>query len=401
MKRVKYALNLIFQYPLIFIFFLIDMLNITAFSFGTDEIESCKDAGDDGFTFIVDGKEYNCPIKGAEILSPTVYKLRKNDQNLCSYALNVHDKRKQFGILLSLIKGNQIILSKANSQIFLKFAEELGNEKLYESAHIASLEDVDPETFINYVIGHKEQGVSIVYDLQRIAENFEFFYAAKNFDKLTLDDLKTLSKMNGLSAISKRILQDKINKITKKPRNIEDYFHQKAQKPKVIVAHRKGNDNLNGLLRALSKQIQGNPILTQHVVVESKNNPKNAEIIIDPKNNQFCTFQKFIQFDFKERRIKLSGYSIRVGNKTEMGEVPAKFVLLGSNNLYEWNAIDEKVSYSQNFMHPYGEYVSNAKSEEHYRFINLILLENFSSNPNRKGNMQICSIEFFGELKSI
>ena len=375
------------------------MLNITAFSLPRQSLEHVNSDDGNEFKFIVNDKEYYCSCTAAEALSPLVKNLRTKDPTLNSLDLKIHDKRRQFAVLFNLIKGNQIILSKANAQIFIEFAKALNNTDLLRSAQIASATDVDPNDFIDYIIEHKEKEINIVYDLQRIAEHFDKFFACQSFSKLALNDIKALYKMDGISNIAKRLLKDKIYQMEKKPRNIDDFFLNPKQKKQIVVVN-DGTNDFQGIIYMLSKNIRGNPILTHNLVIESNNNSTlhNLDAFVECKVKDSIVFQDFIQYDFKERKIKLSAYIIRVGAKTANGEVPSKFVLLGSNNLHQWQCIDEKVTLDGNFIYPFGTYKSFVQNDDYFRFLKLLLLENFSTNTKRNSYMQINSIEFFGTL---
>ena len=374
-------------------------MNITAFSIQTDGDFPENESESEEFEFVVGGKSYKTSIAFAEKISPKVKEIRLKDPSIKTFTVDVRDKRSMFSVLMNLMRTRQTILSKANSPIFIEFGKALGNKDLERSATIASSKEVDPDDFLDYIIDHKKKGINIVYDLQRVAEHFEQFYASKSFSKLDLEDIKTLSKLPELTPISKKLLKDIITKKMNLHKNIESFFIQKP-KTSVITAHRDG-DSFPGLIAALSKDVKGNPILTNYISVISKTELKNPEMLADPSKKGFVAADQFIQFDFEERRVKLDGYSIRAGPKTENGEVPAKYVLLASNNLLEWHCIDESVELAESFIYPFGECYRSVYCDEEYRFFRIIIIENFSRNKEKKRLMQLSAVEFYGEMRSI
>ncbi|OHT01408.1 hypothetical protein TRFO_31783 [Tritrichomonas foetus] len=186
--------------------------------------------------------------------------------------------------------------------------------------------------------------------------------------------------------------------------------YQKKIAEKIITINENDNSELNGIISYLLRK-EGKDILTNGSLtlsaVGSLNPIHPIECIIEYGeliNSHFYNYYmndptsedgSWIQFDFDNRTIKLTAYSIRTNKNYPDWYHPKSWRIVGSNNLNEWKILDHRID--NEYLHDtYKLYrFSCDENDENYRYIRYIQED---SQFNRKYNIQITCFELFGEL---
>ncbi|KAK8866351.1 hypothetical protein M9Y10_009313 [Tritrichomonas musculus] len=103
----------------------------------------------------------------------------------------------------------------------------------------------------------------------------------------------------------------------------------------------------------------------------------------------------FICFDFKERKIKLSNYSVRssIGTKPKSENVQC-WKIEGSNDNIKWDTLDSQtIEKSLDGKGFYNTFSANSSG-----FYRLIRMRQTNANTSKNNVLKIGEIEFFGEI---
>ena len=166
-------------------------------------------------------------------------------------------------------------------------------------------------------------------------------------------------------------------------------------------------NDLNGIIRYLTKQCGGNVYDKGIVGIDSS--PEWNESLL-PKNvvdldslNFFVTRNSnenaFISFDFKERKIHPTHYTIRARSDGDADyHHPKKWVIEGSNDNNNWKIIsgEENVEFflTRNTIHTF-KIKEKLEFDEKFKFLRMR-----QTGPNITGDYHLClsALEFFGYL---
>ena len=109
----------------------------------------------------------------------------------------------------------------------------------------------------------------------------------------------------------------------------------------------------------------------------------------------------WIEFDFCERKINLSSYTIRTNNNNENWNHPKSWQICGSNDKEKWDIIDQQTENS--ILRGFGKqhrFECSKKDNNYYRYIKYIQDDNWNSNRQKKFNIYLTCIEFFGSISA-
>ena len=181
----------------------------------------------------------------------------------------------------------------------------------------------------------------------------------------------------------------------------------------------KEGEDLNGiisyLIREEGREILSNGTLTLTGGTDPKLNPYHPITNIteyDEKiNDYFYNFHStlipseesnFIDFDFGQRKIKISSYTIRSNKNPENGRYhPKTWKICGSNDKENWDIIDQQVDCNElNGPYKQHHFVCDQVKNK-YRYIRYIQEDSFDSartRSNFKYIIYLTCIEFFGEI---
>lgn len=171
--------------------------------------------------------------------------------------------------------------------------------------------------------------------------------------------------------------------------------------------YEKGKE-LNGLLRHLTNETgsnihdNGTIEITSNDITSDSCHPKN--LVDYQKDNYYNTNSKgnaFICFDFKEKSVNLSSYSIKSNGNSDGSNNLRNWVIEVSNNRQEWEETDRRTNDSSlngnNIIFLFNVQNQNNKF---YRFIRLRQTGETSGSPNNQ-YFWFKNIEFYGKMKKL
>ena len=172
--------------------------------------------------------------------------------------------------------------------------------------------------------------------------------------------------------------------------------------PNIINIFLIKNQFFDGIFNYLTKTIKNNIYHLGIIDIKSTYSQyQDIEDILPPGKGKYwysiSSPNSFIQFNFKNKKIKISNYSLRNNSKIDDFYSPSSsksWVLLGSNDENSWDIIDEQ---RNNFSLFYGQTETNIQcfNNNFYQFIKIINLEN---HKNYENYFLLSIIEFFGEI---
>lgn len=199
-----------------------------------------------------------------------------------------------------------------------------------------------------------------------------------------------------------RIRQRFIGKETPKKRYSKQTKTDNKQNIKTVSYT---GDNFNGIIKMLTRECGGNVEDKGIVLVTSTQGygspPKCVADLDDLSSTRYTNSDQngFIQYDFKEKKVKPSYYTIRSRNANINNHHLKSWAIDGSNNgENDWKVLDtqDNVSYlnGPNAFHTF-QIKENLGEKEFYRFLRLRI-----TGPTTSSSYQICitGIEFFGSI---
>ena len=103
----------------------------------------------------------------------------------------------------------------------------------------------------------------------------------------------------------------------------------------------------------------------------------------------------YVQFDFKKRKVRVTGYSLRYGRLGGCG-YPRHWILKASNDCSAWTTIDRRDNNDDlNGDYKVATYTCNSPSDQFYQYVRLCQT---ARNSKDKNFLLLSEIEFFGQL---
>jgi len=180
----------------------------------------------------------------------------------------------------------------------------------------------------------------------------------------------------------------------------------------VIQVEFNGSDRLDGIIRSLTEAAGANTCDEDIIEITANQteprrfgsvNGGNPRVVVDLDsdvgwydNNQN---QSWLQFDFKDRKICISSYTIKFATGTSRGGSPARWIVEGSDDLGSWTVIDNRENYTGNFRdHQIENFECSSKSSQAFRYVRILVrIHEFYWGGNYQ--MAMTAIEFFGQLR--
>ncbi|OHS99969.1 hypothetical protein TRFO_33487 [Tritrichomonas foetus] len=164
------------------------------------------------------------------------------------------------------------------------------------------------------------------------------------------------------------------------------------------------HDPMNGIIRYLTNQYKGNICKLKIVDVfasGSGTNDQDISTLVDHNSDSdFWTNDvenSFFIFDFKNKRVKLTDYTIMSSRRVRCNDHPRNWVIEISNNKENWKIIDQQNNDSSlNESHVRSSFtINNGQNNEYARYVRF---KQLGRNWRDKYMMQFSFIEFFGSL---
>jgi hypothetical protein len=399
--------------------------------------------GINNFTFIAGIHRFECNKFEAAFLSPTVTNLLVNDCMLCEYDLGDCDLDSDtFHEFLSICRGSSFVVTDSNFESIKSLSKSLGNDELRDILFSSRFSDNDltVEDSIKRVEFHRLFECSSSTEIDFLASHFfeidesflrsldlPVFEAVVSSESLKLLDEDSLLTAildfgsSGLSLLhhiqSEYLSVDGINRLLNSisfddlNKDLWSSLCRRLRSP--ISISSLPCSRFRGWVFELdsSRRFEGGII--SHLTPKSGENVHTLGIVSitassSSRNqcyqvadyewkdywNSSSASGSWIQFDFKDRRISVSDYTIK--SDGHGGSHLRHWSVEGSTDGQSWVSLDRRDTSDLNgdyIVRSYHCTLSDAKS--FFRYIRLIQTGTNSSNYHQ---LQLCNLEFFGSL---
>lgn len=402
------------------------------------------------FTFIVNGEQFQTTKIIADLLSPKISNLHKADPTISEYIINTNSSGN-FQNILDLLDFSQKTIQEINIPFITEVIDELSNENI-------SIEIEEPEITIDNVVTLIERHEKLTFfssdifskEIGFLSEHFNEI-ECKDFDKLlqmkeeTLEKIIDNDKLNldtedqllkfinllylkndKYSKFYEFVLFENVEKQAMKEfisifnidhlttggwRSIMKAFTEgKQSKEQKCRYHRKSGkkvteismsgNNLKGIFNYFNTESN---IKNEVSVTCSSHRHGDLYLLLDIENtkNKFFTYNEsssWVCFEFKNRAVIPSGYSIRSKNNSEGSCHPKSWVIECSDDKNDWVTIDEQNNCpflnGSSFVHTFPiRNLENMKKEIKY-----IRMRMTGPNWYSSESLDMCSIEFYGQI---
>jgi hypothetical protein len=136
------------------------------------------------FVFMVGTQKYACHRYIADFLSPRIGDLHRSDPSLSEYIINTEDKFNLFKFFLTLAEGQSIEICPESIGFWSALCHELGNAEIYEKIS----ESLDHDLSIENALSRVEFRISLDQDISS-----EIQFIASHFSDFPISSLKMLS----------------------------------------------------------------------------------------------------------------------------------------------------------------------------------------------------------------
>jgi hypothetical protein len=135
------------------------------------------------FEFRVGDRSHSCSWFVAEFLSPKISQIRAADFTINSFKICAEDKSDMFERVLSLGRGDELVVNESNRDFLIEVFKELGNSELYRMM----FDDLDSDLTVTNVMDRLKMKRS-----SGLNTSNELDFIASNFHKLSRDSLGSL-----------------------------------------------------------------------------------------------------------------------------------------------------------------------------------------------------------------
>jgi hypothetical protein len=398
------------------------------------------------FEFTAGKRSYRCPIFVAEFLSPKIASLRLLDQTVTSYRVGVEDPDGSFANFLALGRGATIDMTTENYYFYLAVCSELCNEELcsiIESHYLIDLtinnvchvletkvlHGFDRRREIGFIAAHfseisesqllqltLDQLIDVLsHDGLRIKdEDWLYDFIARNFradsrfavlfENVAFEFLSAESIMDFIKSdiftymsfpIWNSVCHRLMLKVEPKVKNTNRYWIKSTEIPL------NPDYPLRGIIFTLSQRCGGNVSDHNLVNVSASSNSSGYKVqdVADLESDvKFATRDvpnSWICYDFKDFRIRPTGYSIRSQYDTGSGNCHLRsWVIESSDDGILWTEIDKR----QNNNDLNGQNLTKCFHIERSQKCRCIRLRQTGKSHSNNDLIFISSFEIFGVL---
>ena len=402
------------------------------------------------FVFVVGGVEYACCRFQASFVSGLVRRLLASDCCLSRVCLQVKDEDHNFEDVVNLMNGRSISITPVNAPFLAACARELENDELLErivgfqlDSEAVSMSNVvhrlrikrelhsDCNNELDFVASHLfETSLDFlsrlsVADLELVLTNpllkilsedqlydtILSLVSEKGDDFLVLlryVDMVFLSESK-LSEFLERIFPDLIEYVWAPLCEYVRRFCVSSAKENLRKAERyrpetftSANGAFNGIIQRLRDACRGNPHEKGVIAITASSTwltPCHRVIDYGSNGESWTSVNErnsFVQFDFKSRRVCLTGYSLmsHSGNSNFF----VSWAIEVSNDGLTWEAVDERNTRDLVGPRIVRTYECNKRSDRLVRFVRMRLNGNSSDGLHV---LSLSQIEFFGRITSL
>ena len=294
-------------------------------------------------------------------------------------------------------------LDKFISYIATHF-NEISKEKM-KSIDIYFIEKVLESESLK--IEDEDSLLSFILDLYNFDNKYSVLFQYVVFQNVTEETLEKFINQFNIEYINKSIWASICQRLLpSKEVQVSDsrYSTNKSMKSIIEFKIKKGSE-MKGIINFLTEKTGGNIHNNKTIEITASSTTSNSpENTVDFQNSN-CFYSKsepnsFICYDFKERQIQLTNYSIRRHHYFQNGCNLKSWIIEGSNDGSKWTKIDEhsndsSLNGSQNSPDQNIATFSVLQSNSFYRFIRLRQTGQSWRNDN---NICIEAVEMYGKL---
>ena len=412
---------------------------------------------DKDFTFIVGGSEYPCTRFQACFFSKRVARMVAGDRTIDRFCLESKDGKGQFRDIVCLMNGESIEITPENSAFLESCARELENDELlgsilwkldheqllpsnvveriklkraftqkcdreivFAATHFS---EVDVKALWTLPITDLELIVtSSALKLESEDQLFEIIHGLVNekgkeyavllrhvqFQFLSSENLDTFLGLifpDVLDASLWRLVHENLRLVCD-ARNQEALHGERYELPEKIREHQKDKyvtcscpSAFTGIMSYLRERCNGN--VHDKGIVEitsSSSDYSQCHRLVDYGwGNSWRSKDEpnsYVQFDFKDNRVALTGYSIKSDGSG--WRHLCNWVIEASVNGEKWEVLDSRNTKDLCGKYIVKTYQCNHRSDELWRFFRL---RQTGSNSSGNNYLYLSEIEFFGTLK--
>lgn len=394
-----------------------------------------------------------CSRGQISFISPVISKLLINDPTVSEFKLMTNNSSKLCEILRSLLNGKPVTIKEDQISTFLSISLELGNEELLSFVdNKLTLNNVTEIVKIKYnvslniereiefiashfhefnqsklsnlnlsiidnILGSKSLSINNEHDILMFicdlvsthGEEYRVLLGHLHIEYLEVNDIEIVVELiddsnigSLLSSVCKRLLCP----IVYTPTNDE-------QKVKLVDISAPINKNkFKGIFSHLWRIAEGNPVQRKVINIEGESYSSNyqaSDIIDQGKRNKINWDMlvtnaptDYLVFDFKSKRISLTGYSIKSDECVGIGQsIVLALNVEGSNDKKSWTLIDKRTSKEFNASL---EKQFSCKRSQLFRYIRIMMIGEWpylvrsQLHVISKPLFTIYGIEFFGTL---
>ncbi|KAK8893873.1 hypothetical protein M9Y10_022302 [Tritrichomonas musculus] len=405
---------------------------------------------ENNFTIKIGIKSYECNRVLASFISPVISQILSSDPLCNTFTIDVEDNQNLFDNIMALMNGDTIEINASNYDLLLLIASKLGNQEMQDDLSLMSFSE-NHVTFHNAIrrfISKSSLGISVEGESKFIASHFsEYAFDELNklddynldlilsqnnlkiedeswlfnflmrrnppspslfshlyFEYLTEKDIEKFLKflkeeeMTGplWAAISRRLVLhvdapfDMSSRHCGKVQNDDDEYDN-------VSINFSEDYPFEGIISFLTDKYGGNVSITKAVAISSSGTLWNSpSVIADFDSTDFWVSENlpdsWIAYDFKERLINITAYTIRGDNTGSL----CNWVVEGSIDKILWDELDRH----ENCSDLIGLYTSKSyfvDSRQEYRYIRLRQIGPDISNENY---LNLCCFEVFGSLST-
>jgi hypothetical protein len=404
---------------------------------------------DNDFAFLVGDRSYNCPWFIAAFLSPRIAQLHSNDPTMNEFVIETEDCEDEFGAFLSIGRGESVEVDEGNLRFLFSVARELGNFELS-----FSLQEVLQTTVPISGFAEHFKSLELGEDLSESAIEFlsiHFFEFEKSFLKylpisvlcgiLSHRSLRVESEdwlvkfiMSEIDSIGNAVLLLEFVRFEFLKKSTIDSFIDwsfdhfddldltislwRSLTRRLSEGLKVGScpterwvgkrfdpvegSGLDGIIAHLSRKHGGNVHVGGIVHVSSSSvlstNPCHAvQNVVDLVNHTASFFNskgepnQWLRYDFKDRRIELTDYSIAAHAD---GWFMRSWIVEGSEDGLSWVPLDERTNNDDaDSNHPIATF-----SVGHRMRCRFIRLRQTGKNARNNDSLILHGFEVFGSV---
>lgn len=347
------------------------------------------------FTLFIGKKQHKMNTIIANILSPRIANLCSTDPTIDAFKIDVNDPNNYFNQFESLILKGKAIFPGDQIRFFMKIANELGNEEILGQLYpkFREREKLTDDNIIDEIIFAEATCIDLAPLIEYAAArfhailnkidnrlSFDIIFQILSNDNLSLKnetqlfdfimnqihirgpEFKQLLSFVELAYLSVEEIQLFLETVKYEDMNPDLFLHMcvrlsadtanqfpitnSMRYKKKSTMFTPGYENLfDGIFSYLNRLGSKNIVFSKKVKVSTTNTRSGSVASLFDYSNftresEFVADKPLIRFDFLERRIILSHYSIHIP-KEGLGS-PRNWTLEGSNDKKNWIRLDER-----------------------------------------------------------